>query len=409
MGLFMPHQTAISLTRATALLATLLIASCATQQPAPPPDPEASFAVPMAMSEFVIDPAHDDVIGEVQVIRARHEDTLSDIARRFNVGYEEIVAANPDVDPWLPQEGTDVVIPSQWVLPDVPRNGIIVNLAAMRLFYFPKAARGEPQRVITHPVGIGRVEWKTPQGRTRVSAKAEAPTWVPTASIRREHAENGDPLPAKVPPGPDNPMGSHVLRLGWPEYAIHGTNKPASIGLRGTHGCLRMYPEDIQSIYGMVPVGTPVTVINEPHLAGLRDETLYLQSYPILEDDKRNHATRPKALMKAYLKKKAKAGANIPAVINTELVNEAIHNPRAIALPVSEAGLSLQQFIAQAPRVKNRLPQNATWDGLEPQTAGDEPSILEEQTAAEDQGSAKKEQASAEVAPSLNELSSAQP
>lgn len=358
------------LLRTSLLSVTLLLANCATQPAAPAVvDPEASFAMPLAMSEFIIDPAHDDVIGELQVVRAHHEDTLSDIARRFNVGYEEIVAANPGVDPWLPGEGTEIVVPTQWVLPPAPRDGIIINLAAMRLFYFPKAGKGEPQRVLTHPVGIGRVEWDTPQGRTRIIAKAEAPTWIPTASIRREHAENGDPLPAKVPPGPDNPMGSHVLRLGWPEYAIHGTNKPASIGLRGTHGCLRMYPEDIALIFRRVPVGTPVSVINEPQLAGFRDDTLYLQSYPVLEDDKRNHARRiDSVIIKARSHKKAKTSGRRHLKVDTVLVGELAQNPRALALPVSSQEstpqtITVQQMIAQAPRVKNQLPQNANWDG----------------------------------------------
>lgn len=358
------------LLRTSLLSVTLLLANCATQPAAPAVvDPEASFAMPLAMSEFIIDPAHDDVIGELQVVRAHHEDTLSDIARRFNVGYEEIVAANPGVDPWLPREGTEIVVPTQWVLPPAPRDGIIINLAAMRLFYFPKAGKGEPQRVLTHPVGIGRVEWDTPQGRTRIIAKAEAPTWIPTASIRREHAENGDPLPAKVPPGPDNPMGSHVLRLGWPEYAIHGTNKPASIGLRGTHGCLRMYPEDIALIFRRVPVGTPVSVINEPQLAGFRDDTLYLQSYPVLEDDKRNHARRiDSVIIKARSHKKAKTSGRRHLKVDTVLVGELAQNPRALALPVSSQEstpqtITVQQMIAQAPRVKNQLPQNANWDG----------------------------------------------
>lgn len=348
------------------ILLSALLAGCASQQPAPqaPADPEASLPMPMAMSEFIIDPKHDEVIGELQVVRAHHEDTLSDIARRFNVGYEEIVAANPGVDPWLPKAGTEIIIPSQWVLPNVPRSGIVINLAAMRLFYFPTPKKGEPQRVITHPVGIGRIEWKTPQGRTRVIAKAEAPTWIPTASIRREHAENGDPLPASVPPGPDNPMGSHVLRLGWPEYAIHGTNKPASIGLRGTHGCLRMYPEDIASIFKQVPVGTPVTVINEPFLAGFRDETLMLQTYPVLEDDKRNHAPRINAQLKqARALHRKKTGARDALVINLVVLQEMTQQPRALTMPVSTFGTSIEQLLAQAPRVRNRLPHNATWNG----------------------------------------------
>src|SRR5512143_1817087 len=243
---------------------------------------------PVAMYEFTLNPG-DDVVGSVQVVRARDEDTLSDIARRFNVGYEEIVSANPGVDPWLPKVGTEVVIPTMFVLPDAKRQGIVINLAAMRLFYFPQTKPGAPQKVITHPIGIGRVGWRTPEGNTKIVSKTEAPAWIPTPSILKEHAANGKPLPKVVPPGEDNPMGSHALRLGWPEYAIHGTDQPPSIGLRGTHGCLRMYPEDIVGIYNAVPVGTPVTVVNQPFLVGWRGETLVMQTYPVLEDDKRKH------------------------------------------------------------------------------------------------------------------------
>jgi L,D-transpeptidase ErfK/SrfK len=232
------------------------------------------------------------------------------------------------------------------------------------MFYFPKTKPGEPQRVITHPLGIGRVEWKTPEGTTKVVAKVEAPTWIPTRSIRKEHAKNGDPLPAKVPPGPDNPMGSHVLKLGWPSYAIHGTNKPPSIGLRGSHGCLRLYPEDIARVYGEVPVGTPVTVVNQPYLFGWRDDTLYMQAYPVLEDDKRNHKKLTERLLSANLKaKKAKFDGRPQAVFNRELMVELVDNPRALAAPVSIEGMSLPQYVAGAPKVQNRLPLNATWDG----------------------------------------------
>lgn len=351
-----------------ALLVTTLLTACVTAPPpvAPAPvDPEALLPLPGAMNEFELTPGDDEVIGELQRVRAHQEDTLSDIARRFNVGYEEIVAANPNVDPWLPGAGTEVVIPSQWVLPEVKRQGIVINLAAMRLFYFPPAQKDEPQRVITHPVGIGRIEWKTPQGKTRIVAKAEAPTWVPTAAIRREHEKEGDPLPASVPPGPDNPMGSHVLRLGWPEYAIHGTNKPASIGMRGTHGCLRMYPEDITALYDKVPVNTPVTVVNEPYLAGFRNETLYLQSYPVLEDDKRDHTPRVKKLIKhARAEHKSKTGKKDLLVINDALLQQMSNQPRALTLPVSVAESSFEKLLAQtASPVKNRVPLAATWDG----------------------------------------------
>lgn len=321
-------------------------------------------APPIATDAFEYDPARDDVVGTVQIILAREEDTLSDIARRFNLGYEEIVSANPDVDPWLPRAGTDIVLPTQFVLPDVPREGIVINLAAMRLFYFPPAQAGAAQRVITHPLGIGRVEWKTPEGKTKITSKKAAPSWIPTPSIRREHAANGDPLPAKVPPGPDNPLGTHVLKLGWQNYSIHGTDKPPSIGLRGSHGCLRMYPEDIVRIYDMVPVGTPVRVVNQPLLFGWRGRALYLQSYPVLEDDKRKHDMLMKGLLSAAMQSpKARLDARPRTIINQALVAEMTAHPRAIAIPVSQQKLTMKDYLSRVLRVQNQLPLNASWAG----------------------------------------------
>lgn len=330
-----------------------------------PANPAArSLPMPIASHEYSFDSAREDVVGKLQIITAHEDDTLSDIARRFNLGYEEIVSANPQIDPWLPKAGTKIVIPTQFVLPDAPRQGIVINLAAMRLFYFPQTEAGEPQRVITHPVGIGRVEWKTPEGMTRITAKNENPSWIPTPSIRKEYAKNGNPLPAIVPPGPDNPMGAYVLRLAWPSYAIHGTDKPPSVGLRGSHGCLRMYPEDIAFIYNDVPVGTPVRVVNQPYLLGWRDNTLYLQSYAILEEDKRNHTLLLKnSLSAARASSKAKLDSRPQAHINQALLNEVIQNPRTIATPVTQPDLTLQAYIDFAKRVQNTLPFNATWDG----------------------------------------------
>ena len=337
--------------------------SFVTGQSAPTPAAK-PLPIPLASHEFSFNPAHEDVVGTLQVITASKDDTLSDIARRFNLGYEEIISANPNVDPWLPGVGTKIVIPTQFVLPDAPRQGIVINLAAMRLFYFPKAKPGEPQKVITHPVGIGRVEWKTPEGTTRIASKKENPAWIPPLSIRKEHAEKGDPLPAVVPPGPDNPMGTHVLKFDWPSYAIHGTDKPPSIGLRGSHGCLRMYPEDIVSIYNDVPVGTPVRVVNQPRLLGWRERMLYLQTYPVLEDDKRNHnALLKKSLSTVRSTPKAKIDKRPQAKINQTLLNEAIRNPRAIAIPITQPDITLQTHLDRATRVQNTLPFNATWDG----------------------------------------------
>ena len=338
--------------------------SLPTQQVSSPAPVVKPLPIPVASHEFSFDAARDDVVGTLQVVTAGKDDTLSDIARRFNLGYEEIVSANPGVDPWLPKAGTKIIIPTQFVLPDAPRQGIVINLAAMRLFYYPKTKPGKPQRVITHPVGIGRVEWKTPEGMTRVASKVENPSWIPTPSIRREHAKNGDPLPAVVPPGPDNPMGTHVLKLDWPSYAIHGTDKPPSIGLRGSHGCLRMYPEDIVYIYQNVPVGTPVRIVNQPRLLGWRDNKLYLQAYSILEDDKRNHANLfKKSLTTVRATPKGKRDGRRQAKINQALLDETIRTPRATATPVTQPQLTLQAYLDRATRVQNTLPFNATWDG----------------------------------------------
>ncbi|MFH1816659.1 MAG: L,D-transpeptidase family protein [Pseudomonadota bacterium] len=364
----MPPRTS-SLIRYTTLAGLALLAGCqslsrpeANAVPALATQAAPALPTPVAMHEFTLNPM-DDVVGSVQVVRARDEDTLSDIARRFNVGYEELVSANPGVDPWVPGAGTEVVIPTEFVLPDAKRQGIVINLAAMRLFYFPKMKPGEPQKVITHPIGIGRIGWRTPEGSTKIVSKTAAPTWTPTPAIRKEHAADGDPLPKVVPPGPDNPMGTNALRLGWPEYAIHGTDKPPSIGLRGTHGCLRLYPEDIVGIYDAVPAGTPVTVVNQPFLVGWRGDTLVMQTYPVLEDDKRKH--HPDQLIKLVRKQSTQDGRDARAnvVVNEALVAEITKKPRAVAVPISTANLTLVQYLAAAPRVENTLPLNATWDG----------------------------------------------
>jgi len=353
------------------LVIWLLLSGCQSIRPnffsasvLPVPVPKERLQIPLASHEFIFDASRDDVVGKLQIIQAKEEDTLSDIARRFNLGLEEVLNANPTVDPWLPGEGTPVVIPTQFVLPNAPREGIVINLAAMRLFYFPKTKSGEMQKVITHPVGIGRVEWKTPEGITKIINKEANPAWIPPESIRKEHAANGNPLPAIVKPGPDNPMGTHVLRLGWTSYAIHGTNKPPSIGLRGSHGCLRMYPEDIARIYQDVPVGTPVRVVNQPHLLGWRGNLLYFQAYRTLEDDKRNHTALLKtSLTRIRTVQKAKLNARPQAKINTALLQQAARNPLGVAVPISKANITLQDYIDSTPPSMNILPFNANWDG----------------------------------------------
>jgi L,D-transpeptidase ErfK/SrfK len=231
--------------------------------------------------EYPLDAA-SDLVGGVEVIEARFEDTFFEYARRFNVGFDELRHANPDVDPLLPGEGTPIVIPTQYVLPDAPRSGIVINIPEYRLYYFPP---DRPDIVITHPIGIGREGRFTPYGQTTVVGKRHLPTWTPPASVREEHAARGDILPAVVPPGPDNPLGEYALYLGFAGYLIHGTNAPAGLGMRVSAGCIRMFPADIESLFGMAETGTPVTIVNQPYKLGWGERGLYLEAHrPLVEE-----------------------------------------------------------------------------------------------------------------------------
>lgn len=229
-------------------------------------------------------PTGTDVVGELRFVQSRHEDTLSDIARRHSVGFEAIKRANPAVDPWLPGQGTWVTVPAEYVLPDAPRTGLVLNLPEMRLYYYPPPRPGGEAHVVSYPASIGRLDWSTPLGVTRVAAKVRNPTWYPPASIRKEHAAEGDELPPSVPPGEGNPLGEYALRLARPGYLIHGTNRPYGIGMRVTHGCVRLYPENIAGLFRDVPVGTPVRIVNQPYKAGWRGDALYLEVHPLLDD-----------------------------------------------------------------------------------------------------------------------------
>src|SRR6188768_1251296 len=222
------------------------------------------------------------MFGDIETITAFGEDTLPDLARRYSLGYEEIQRANPGVDVWLPGEGTTIVIPGQRLLPPGPHEGIVVNLPEHRLYYYPKVKKGEAPYVITYPVSIGKMDWNTPLGKTRVVDKRKNPTWTPPESVRKEHAERGDPLPPVVKSGPDNPLGLYAMRLGITPgaYLIHGTNNPIAVGMAITHGCIRMYPEDIEALFRLVPVYTPVWLINEPVKVARVGGQVWLEVHP---------------------------------------------------------------------------------------------------------------------------------
>ena len=238
----------------------------------------------IAVQSFAIDAVAPDLIGEVSLATTVYADTLSDLARAYDQGYKEMRLANPSIDPWIPGEGAEIVVPNLYVIPSAPREGIVINVPEMRLYFFKNKRAGT--EVLTFPVSIGRQDWVTPHGETKIVSKVKDPSWYPPASIREEHAAAGDPLPAIVPPGPDNPLGAHALRLSVPGYLIHGTNKPYGIGMRVTHGCVRMYPKDVAQVYAGVRVGTPVYIVNQPYKVGVAHGRIYLEVHPHLDEDK---------------------------------------------------------------------------------------------------------------------------
>ena len=302
---------------------------------------------PAPSDRFALPADGADVIGDVQVTVARHKDTLHDIARRYDLGYQEIVAANPGVDPWLPGQGTQVVLPTQFVLPNGKREGLILNLASMRLYYFPKPANGEAPVVITHPIGIGREGWQTPEGLSHVTQKVVRPSWTVPASVLREYAEKGESLEPIVPPGPDNPLGSHAMRLSIPGYLIHGTNKSYGVGMRISHGCVRLYPEDIVRLFPEVPLGTRVRIINEHFVAGWRDGRLYLDAHKPLSEEEARSGSKLVALKQALAVKAAYENVTIDWSRARTVVNDA----RGIPVPISTGSPDLAGLLARAPRV----------------------------------------------------------
>lgn len=239
----------------------------------PPPKPaKAARSAGVAKPDKIYyDGTH---VGSMQTYVAKYEDTLIDIARKYDIGFVELRAANPDVDPWIPGEKTKLTIPSMHILPDGPRQGLVINLPEMRIYAYVK--QGQPP--MSAPLGVGRDGLTTPVGTTSIVNKREKPLWRPTARMRKE-----DPtLPEVVPAGPENPLGDYILYLGWPEYGIHGTNKPYGVGRRVSSGCIRMYPEDISRLYPTVPVGTPVTVVDQPVKVAWIDNKLFIEAHASL-------------------------------------------------------------------------------------------------------------------------------
>src|SRR6185437_12022085 len=270
------------------------------------------------------------VIGTDEHVKSTYQDTLLDIARRYSLGYEEIIRANPGTDLWIPGEGKDILLPGQRILPPGPREGIVVNIPEHRLYYYPKPKKNEKPVVITFPVSIGKMDWHTPLGQTHVIQKIKHPAWYPPESVRKEHEANGDPLPKFVPAGPDNPLGDYAMRLavGDGAYMIHGTNNPMAVGMAVTHGCIRMYPEDVASLFPLIPVGTKVYLINEPVKTAFVDGKLLLQVHPPV--DAQGQSTDPD--MQLFSEQLDKALGSTTAAIHWDFARQALQ--AASGMPV---------------------------------------------------------------------------
>jgi L,D-transpeptidase ErfK/SrfK len=394
---------------AAAACAFMPPAETAQESPFPAgPDPSAPRLPPLDTSHFTGIDAKAELVGGVQVLFARYENTFSAMARVYDVGYEALRYANPGVDAWLPGEGTPVYLPTRSILPAVPHEGIVVNLPAMRLYYFERsgtkdagkgaaapgkasgaasakasgaasakaseaasgkegsvktagveaalgssAADGASERlsVTMRPIGIGREGWETPVGEAKVTQKIADPSWYPPASVRKEHAENGDPLPAIVPAGPDNPLGRYALLLSIPGYLIHGTNKPAGVGMRVSHGCVRLYPEDIEALFRKVPVGTRVRIVDEPVLAGWADGELYLEVHPPLDDARDLAADAEKAIAAAI---ERAGGADV--ALDREAIDRVVAERRGIPFPVGNTDRTLGEYLAASRVIDNTIP-----------------------------------------------------
>jgi len=245
---------------------------------------------------FPLPAPQDELIGAVTSVTASKDETLLDIARRYDIGQNQILLSNPAVDRWLPNDGAEVTLPTMYILPRTERVGLVLNVPEMRLYYYPPHSPDLPDIVQTYPVSIGRMDWMTPLGTTRIADKTVDPVWRPTASVMAEHAAEGDILPQVVPAGPDNPLGKYAMRLAIPGYLIHGTNKPFGVGMRVSHGCVRMYPEDIEMLFPLIPVGTPVTIIDQPIKLGWLGDALYLEIHPPLEEEKIEEGLRQRVL-----------------------------------------------------------------------------------------------------------------
>ncbi len=288
----------------------------------------------------------DNMVGSLAAINTRENDVLPDIARHFGLGYNDISIANSAVSPWTPKSGSRILLPMQFILPDSPHKGIALNLANMRLFYYPKK---QPDKVYTYPVGIGRQGWNTPMGLTSIVAKDANPSWYVPESIHREHAEKGDALPKVVTSGPDNPLGLFAMRLGFPSYLIHGTNKPYGIGMQISHGCVQMYPEDIEVLFKKATVGMPVRIIHQPYLTAWHQDMLYLEAHEPLPKWAKEKAKLKKQVLKQLHDISAKKSVDV----DWDKVERILQRSDGIPTPILAQSPDVAEISANATQLKH--------------------------------------------------------
>lgn len=291
------------------------------------------------------------VVGHIRVVVAGTDNTLLDIARRSDVGYHEITGANPEVDVWTPNAYDKIVIPSQYILPPKPWRGVVINVSQRRLFYFLPVEKDKPAQVVTFPISIAREGWSTPLGETKIIGKYKDPGWFMPKSIQAERRQEGETdFPTYFPPGPDNPMGMLAIQLGFSGIFIHGTNRPWGVGMRTSHGCLHLYPEDAAMVFPLISAGIPARVIDEPVMVGIRAGQLVVASYePVMEyDTTTNLSTRTMMALSPWLDEQINTTGHSYQV-DWNRVQNITETVNVVPLSIAPGGATYKELIAGIP------------------------------------------------------------
>ncbi|WP_347989979.1 L,D-transpeptidase family protein [Methylomonas sp. AM2-LC] len=342
----------------TPLGLVLLLSGCqlfpSAQQSILPPSVEPIKQESIDSHTFYLSP-DQNVVGTLASVTARETDTLSDIARNYGLGYNDITLANQNSEPWALTNEQTILLPLRFVLPDTPHQGMVLNLANMRMFYYPHTPGGT---LLTFPVGIGRQGWNTPLGSTQIMSKKANPDWTVPASIKREHLMQGDVLPNVIHSGPDNPLGNYAFSLGFKSILIHGTNKPYGIGMQVSHGCIQLYPEDIEFLFNKVEVGTPVKIVYQPYMVAWEGDMLYVEAHPSLE----KWAKQQNSLQKDLRNKLKKLAAEKHAIVDWKQVDSILQRSDGIPSPVlvnspDAADISAKALLLQHPDKLLNQPQ----------------------------------------------------